>query len=75
MNAFQQYLEGYFNGGGTPSQNTIATRAGVSRVALNRIIKGHAKPSLETAERIAEATGKTLAQILRKSSKKDRQPS
>ncbi len=70
MDAFQQYLEGFFICGNSPSQGKVADLAGVSRVALNRIIKGHAKPSLDTAERIAKATGTTLANILRKYSKK-----
>lgn len=70
MTAFQTYLSNYFAQNGAPSQSEIAEKAGISRVNLNRIVMGHAVPSLTTAEAIAAATGSTLGRILKKSEKR-----
>jgi DNA-binding XRE family transcriptional regulator len=70
MTAFQDYLSDFFDRPGSPSQSVVAAKAGISRVNLNRIIKGHVTPSLITAEAIAAATGSTLGRILKKSEKR-----
>jgi len=70
MNELQKHLADYFNRGDSPSQQVVADSAGISRIALNRILHGHQQPSLSTAENIATATGTTLSKILRKYQKK-----
>lgn len=64
MNALRKHLVDFFARDKSPSQGAVARAAGISRVALNRIAMGHSAPSLETAERIAIATGTALAKIL-----------
>lgn len=46
----------------------VADAAKLSRVYVSRIINGHAIPTLDVAARIAEALGKTLAEMLQKKS-------
>lgn len=46
------------------SQREFAASVGTSYTFLNRIIKGHAAPSLETCERIADALEIPLADML-----------
>lgn len=69
MSNFQRFLCDYFKRHNALSQRELARRAGVSHVFLNRIVKGHAKPSVEIAERIADATGSTLGKVLSKMEK------
>jgi len=45
------------------SQDQLATRAGVSRQALNALERGHAKPSAETALALARVLGSTVEQL------------
>jgi len=53
-------------------QGEVAERAGISRVYLNRVLNGGAVPSLEIAERIADAAGFSLSEVL--SSNGDKPP-
>lgn len=46
----------------------VADAANLSRVYVSRIINGHAIPTLDVAARIAEALGKSLAEMLQKKS-------
>ena len=46
----------------------VATAANLSRVYVSKIINRRAVPTLDVAARIAEALGKTLAEMLRKKS-------
>lgn len=69
MNSFCRYLTSYFKRKGSLSQPEVARRAGISRVHLNRIANGHAEPTLPIAEKIAVATGSSLAKILEKNSR------
>lgn len=48
----------------------LADSAKLSRVYLSRIINGHAVPTLDIAARIADACGKSLAEMLQKKSGK-----
>lgn len=43
---------------------SLATKAGLSRVYLSRIINGHAEPSLEIASRIADAAEVPLSVMI-----------
>lgn len=46
------------------SQRHFAERAGISYVFLNRILKGHSNPTLETCDKIADALGFKLEELL-----------
>lgn len=65
MKLFKTYLTKYLGQPGSLSQRQLAVKAEVAYPFLNRIIKGKAVPSLTVAERIAHATGRTLAEALR----------
>ena len=67
MQAFRDYLCQYFSRPGAMTQGKVAENAGISRVFLNRVLQGHSEPTLPIAEKIATATGSSLATILRKS--------
>ena len=69
MTNFQRFLSDYFKRDTALSQRALAKKAGISHVFLNRIVKGHANPSMQIAERIADATGSTLGKSLSKMEK------
>lgn len=48
----------------------LATRAGLSRIHLSRIIHGHSVPTLDVAAKIADAAGFTLDRLLKRIPKK-----
>jgi len=62
VEAFRRNLGLVCNG----NQGRIAASAGISRVFLNRIIRGHATPTLPVAFRIAEALGTTVDTLTEK---------
>ena len=66
MSSLQKYLVEFFAKPNAPTQREIADKARVSRVFLNKIVRGHSSPSIPIAERIADATGKKLSAILKK---------
>lgn len=46
------------------SQSEFARRAELGRPFLNRVLRGHAEPSLDVCDRIADALGLDLMQLL-----------
>jgi ribosome-binding protein aMBF1 (putative translation factor) len=54
------------------SQRELAKRAGTSYAGINRILQGKQDPTLELADRLADALGMELAKFLEKSSAKRR---
>lgn len=48
----------------------VATKAGLSRIHLSRIIHGHCVPTLDVAAKIADAIGMPLTRLLKKTSRK-----
>lgn len=65
LDAFRRELGRRCNG----HQGAVAKRAGISRVFLNRILRGRAIPSLEVAIQIAQALGTSIDALTGENSK------